>query len=216
MKFVNIKSVTLYFAFILVLYIMSTILAYSAPGDMLQGNYSKIMYVHVPSAWIASFIYIAMGLSNFAFLIKKYSNGAFLAYALAPIGASFTLICLITGSIWGKPVWNTWWVWDARLTSMLILMFLYIGYILVWSHKKIHMKTAAVLNCFGLINIPIIKFSVYLWSTLHQKSSFFRSEGISIDSTILFPLLLFLTSSVLLTLLLSYLRYRYLATIFRE
>ena len=168
----------------------------ASPSDYLQGDAVRIMYIHVPAAWMALGIYISMAVSNFISIIYKSRFAEILAYAAAPIGACFTLICLITGSIWGKPIWGTWWAWDARLTSMLVLFFLYIGYIMLWEHDFKSSRAAAILNIIGAINIPIIKFSVNFWNTLHQPASIIRKGGISIDNTMLIPLLTMFLASI--------------------
>ena len=161
-----------------------------SPIDYLQGDAVRIMYVHVPAAWMALAIYVMMAaISSFSIVYNSRLADIF-AYAAAPIGACFAMICLITGSIWGNPIWGTWWVWDARLTSMLILFFLYVGYIMLWDDDNRSAKAAAILNIIGVINIPIIKFSVDFWNTLHQPASIIRSDGIAIDISMLKPLLI--------------------------
>lgn len=177
---------------------------FASPADYLHGEYVRIMYVHVPSAWLAIGIYTLMGFLNFITLVSKSPRFGILAYAITPIGITFTAICLITGSMWGKPIWGAFWVWDARLTSMLVLLMLYLSYYLVWEYKEFSIKIAAIVNVIGLVNIPVIKFSVNIWTTLHQKSSIIRSGGIAIDSSMLTPLLLMFFASSLLTLILWY------------
>lgn len=165
---------------------------YYSPEDYQQGEYVRIMYVHVPSAWLALGIYSLMGIFSFIYLVWKNPISDLIAKSSAPIGGVFCFITLVTGSLWGKPVWGTWWVWDARLTSMLILLFFYIGYIILvnLTEDKANNKAAACLAIFGLINVPIIKFSVNLWSSLHQPASVFRVGGPSIHSSMLTPLIL--------------------------
>lgn len=177
---------------------------FASPADYLHGEYVRIMYIHVPSAWLAIGIYTLMGALNFICLVFAAPRCGISAYALAPIGITFTIICLITGSLWGKPIWGAFWVWDARLTSMLILLILYIGYYIVWDYKQFSIKIAAIVNIIGLVNIPIIKFSVDIWSTLHQKASIIRSQGIAIDSRMFLPLCLMFLASSLLTIILWY------------
>jgi heme exporter protein C len=164
-----------------------------APEDYLQGVYARIMYIHVPAAWLALFWYSILTLFSASFLISKNVVFDFYAESIAPIGAVFCLITLLTGSIWGKPTWGAWWVWDARLTSMLILFFIYLAYIslrrsLPRDEKVSHI--AAIFVIVGFINIPIIKFSVDLWNTLHQPASFIKLTGPSIHIEMLKPLLL--------------------------
>ncbi|MGL9725194.1 MAG: heme ABC transporter permease CcmC [Wolbachia sp.] len=160
--------------------------------DYKQGEIVRIMYIHVPSAWLALEIYGLIALLSFISLIWSNSIASVLAHAAAPAGTIFSAICLITGSIWGKGTWGTWWVWDARLTSMLILFFLYVGYLSLWSafyNEARAEKSAAVFAIFSAINIPIVKFSVDLWSTLHQPASILRKGGIAIESSLLLSLI---------------------------
>jgi heme exporter protein C len=164
---------------------------YHAPDDYLQGVYAKIMYIHIPLAWYSLFCYSLIGGFSIAFLVTKNPMHDLYAQALVGIGATFTLATLLTGSIWGKPTWGTWWVWDARLTSMLILLFIYLGYIALRALKLDSLKKAnicAVFAIIGLINIPIIKFSVEIWHTLHQPSSVLKLSGPSIHHSMLKPL----------------------------
>ncbi|UWI83044.1 heme ABC transporter permease CcmC [Wolbachia endosymbiont of Howardula sp.] len=164
-----------------------------SPEDYKQGDIVKIMYLHVPSAWLALIIYGLMAIFSLMTLVWHNSIASILAHAAAPAGTFFSAICLITGSIWGKGTWGTWWVWDARLTSMLILFFMYIGYLALWNAFNNDLraeKSAAVFNIFSAINIPITKFSVNLWSTLHQSSSIIRQDGIAIQGSLLIPLII--------------------------
>jgi len=165
---------------------------YFAPPDYQQGDTVRIMFVHVPSAWMAMFCYIFMAMATITGFIWRHPVADLSAKAAAPIGAVFTLMALITGSLWGKPMWGAWWVWDARITSVLVLFFLYLGYIAIWEaideyHKAA--KAAAILCLVGVINIPIIKYSVEWWNTLHQPASVARLDGPAIHSSILWPLL---------------------------
>lgn len=165
----------------------------NSPIDYQQGNAVRIMYIHVPAAWMALLVYSFMAISNLSGFIWKNPFLYLIAKAVAPIGAVFTLITLITGSIWGKPIWGTWWVWDARLTSVLILFFLYLGYIILvdaFDEKNKGEKIAAIISIIGFINVPIIKFSVEYWNSLHQPASIIRSGGVAIDPSMLKPLLL--------------------------
>ncbi len=169
---------------------MSLALFFS-PEDDKQGEIVRIMYIHVPSAWLALGIYGLIASLSFISLVWNNSIASVLAHAAAPAGTVFSAICLITGSIRGKGTWGTWWVWDARLTSMLILLFLYVGYLSLWSafdNEARAEKSAAVFAIFSAINIPIVKFSVNLWSTLHQPASILRKGGIAIESSLLLPL----------------------------
>ena len=164
-----------------------------APADYRQGESVRIMFVHVPAAWMALFCYTFMAAMSAAALIWRHPLAELAAKAAAPIGASFTFIALVTGSLWGQPMWGTWWVWDARLTSVLILLFLYLGYIALWQafDDETHAaKAAAILALVGFVNVPIIHFSVEWWNTLHQPASVFRVGGPTIHGSMLAPLLL--------------------------
>ncbi|GDX35695.1 heme exporter protein CcmC [Alphaproteobacteria bacterium] len=165
----------------------------NSPIDYQQGNAVKIMYLHVPCAWLALMIYCLLALFNLAGFIWKNPFFYIIAKAIAKIGCLFTLITLLTGSIWGKPIWGTWWVFDPRLTSMLILFFLYVGYLVLlvsFEDQSKGEKISAVISIIGFINIPIIKFSVEYWNSLHQKASIIRTKGIAIDPTMLKPLMI--------------------------
>ena len=176
---------------------------FDSPKDYQQGDAVRIMYVHVPSAWLASFLFFSLAISCIFYLVWKHPLADLIANAIAPIGLIFSVLTLITGSLWGKPMWGTWWVWDARLTSMLILFFFYLGFILLsnaFERKIDGSKTASVLAIIGLINLPIIKFSVDWWHTLHQPSSILRMDGPSIDKEMLFPLSLMMVGFSLFSL----------------
>jgi heme exporter protein C len=151
------------------------------------------MYVHVPSAWMALFIYVSIAAASAVALIWRHPLADLAAKASAPIGAGFTFLALLTGSLWGKPMWGTWWVWDARLTSVLVLFFLYLGHMAIMNAFEDPVRgfrAAAVLALVGFINVPIIHFSVEWWSTLHQPSSVLRMDGPAIHPTMLWPLLI--------------------------
>lgn len=166
---------------------------FDSPVDYQQGHTVRIMYIHVPAAWMALFCYTAMAAASAAALIWKHPLADVAAKATAPIGAAFTLLALITGSLWGKPMWGTWWVWDARLTSVLVLFFLYLGYIALrdaFDDPARGARSAAILALVGFVNVPIIKFSVDWWNTLHQPSSVLRMNGPTIHPDMLIPLLL--------------------------
>ncbi len=163
-----------------------------APPDYQQGESVRIMYVHVPSAWMALFVYVAIAVASAVALIWRHPLADLIAKASAPVGAGFTFLALLTGSLWGKPMWGTWWVWDARLTSMLVLFFLYLGHMAIMNAFEDPVRgfrAAAVLALVGVINVPIIHFSVEWWSTLHQPSSMLRAGGPAIHPTMLWPLL---------------------------
>jgi heme exporter protein C len=164
-----------------------------SPNDYQQGIMVKIMYIHVPSAWLSMGIYTLIAIANLLFLIRKIPTASIIAKASAPLGLIFTLIVLISGIFWGRPMWGVWWVWDARLTSMLVLLFIYLGLILIYrmeNGENKYSKIAAVYSILGLINIPIIKFSVDWWNTLHQPASVLRLDGPTIHTSMLYPLLI--------------------------
>jgi len=165
----------------------------NSPPDYIQGDSMRIMYVHVPSAWLSLFSYTILAISCIVWFVTRNPIFNLFAKSIAPIGAAFTLIALATGSIWGKPTWGVWWVWDARLTSMLLLFFLYLAYILLWqsiANREIASKISATLGIIGFINIPIIKFSVDWWNTLHQPATISKLSAPSIDINMLIPLLI--------------------------
>lgn len=167
-------------------------LCFTTDSDYQQGNTVRIMYVHVPAAWLAMMCYTVMALSAIGTLVWRHPIADVSHKAAAPIGAAFTLIALITGSLWGKPMWGTWWVWDARLTSVFVLFLMYLGLIALNRAIDDPSKAArlsAVLILVGFVNIPIIKFSVEWWNTLHQPASIIRLNGPAIDPEFLWPLL---------------------------
>src|SRR5437763_11510388 len=174
-----------------------------APDDYQQGATAKIMYIHVPSAWLSMFSWGTMSLAALGTLVWRHPLADVAAKAAAPIGAALTLMCLVTGSLWGRPMWGTYWVWDARLTSVLVLFLMYLGVIALWrtvDDPARAARVAAVLTLVGAINIPIIKFSVEWWHTLHQPASVLRLGGSAIHPTILVPLLVMLIAFTLLFL----------------
>lgn len=147
---------------------------FASPPDYLQSESVRIMYIHVPAAWLSLFAYATIGVAGLSFLIWRHMLAGLYIRAAAPVGAALTGLCLITGSIWGLPTWGTWWVWDARLTSVLVLFFLYCGIIALsgaFDNRDRSMQMAAWLSIIGLVNLPIIKFSVTWWNTLHQPAS---------------------------------------------
>ena len=172
-----------------------------APDDYQQGATVKIMFIHVPAAWLAMFAYMVMTVASLGTLIWKHPLADVSAKAAGPLGAAFTFLSLITGSLWGKPMWGTWWVWDARLTSMLVLLIIYLGLMALWRTIDDPIragKAAAILTLVGFINIPIIKFSVDWWSTLHQPASVLTLDGPKIHISILIPLLVMALAFTLL------------------
>ena len=186
-------------------------LAFGAPADYQQGETVRIMFVHVPAAWLALAIYVTMAASALGTLVWKHPLADVAARAAAPIGAAFTFLALLTGSLWGKPMWGTWWVWDARLTSMLVLFIMYLGLIALWHAFEDPIrgaKVGAVLILVGVVNIPIVKFSVDWWNTLHQPASVFRMGGPTIHPSILVPLLVMAIAFTLLAAVLQLLAMR--------
>jgi heme exporter protein C len=162
-----------------------------APPDYQQGETVRIMFVHVPAAWSAMLAYGCLGGASFLSLVFRHALADAAAKAAAPLGAAFTLMALVTGSLWGRPMWGAWWVWDARLTSVLVLFLLFVGYIALRASIDDEAKAAragAILALIGLINLPIIKFSVDWWNTLHQGESIFRAGGPTLASVYLVPL----------------------------
>ena len=167
------------------------VLDFQAPPDYQQGYTIHIMFIHVPAAWTAMLAYGCLGGASFFSLIFRHALADAAAKAAAPLGAAFTLMALVTGSLWGRPMWGTWWVWDARLTSVLVLFLLFVGYLALRASIEDEAKGAragAILALIGLINLPIIKFSVDWWNTLHQGESIFRAGGPTLAAVYLIPL----------------------------
>jgi heme exporter protein C len=163
-----------------------------APDDYQQGATVKIMFIHVPSAWLGMFCWALMSVAALGTLVWRHPLADVAAKAAAPLGAAFTFLCLVTGSLWGRPMWGTYWVWDARLTSVLVLFLMYLGLIALWRTVEDPSRAgraAAILTLVGAVNLPIIKFSVDWWNTLHQPASVLRLGGPTIDPSILAPLL---------------------------
>lgn len=165
---------------------------WAAPADYQQGEGYRIMYVHVPAAWMSMFIYMVMAAASVVSLVWHIKLADLVAQVSAPLGVSFTVLALATGSLWGKPMWGSWWVWDARLTSELVLLFLYLGYMALYSaysNPTTGAKAAAILALVGVVNIPIIHFSVEWWHTLHQGASVSKLGKPSMPASMLVPLL---------------------------
>ena len=168
---------------------------FASPADYQQGDTVRIIYIHVPAAWLALFGYVGLGLCGLFYIVWRHPLADIAARAIAPVGAIFALLTLITGALWGKPMWGAWWVWDARLTSMLVLFFFYLGFIALangFDRPERGSRPAALLAMVGVINVPIVKFSVDWWNTLHQPASLLRSGGPAIDNSMLTPLILML------------------------
>lgn len=184
---------------------------FASPPDYQQGETVRIMYVHVPSAWLSLMGFSIMAVASFIALIWRHPLADLCAKSAAPLGAAFTFLALVTGAFWGKPMWGAWWVWDARLTSTLILFFLYLGYMALWATIEEPNRAArigAIFALVGSINLPIIRFSVDWWNTLHQPASVVRLDGPTMDSAILTPLLVMATAFTLFFTLLLLMRMR--------
>jgi len=199
-----------FFIFIIVLSIGLVEALFLSPEDYIQSHSVRIMYVHVPSAWISLGIFSLIALLSVGSFIFKNKNFSLIAKSLAPSGFIFNVIALVTGSIWGKPTWGTWWAWDARITSMLILVLFYSMYILAWriyDKKEQVIKITSIIAIVGVINVPIIKFSVDWWSTLHQNSSVNILSETSIHPSMLVPLLIMTAAFILFSLLIFLMKY---------
>ena len=200
--------------------IVSTIVAFTfglyfsllqSPPDYIQGDSMRIMYIHVPSAWFALMAYTILAGSSVLWFITRNPIFSIIARSIAQIGMIFTLISLVTGSIWGKPTWGVWWVWDARLTSMLLLFFLYLAYIFLWqsiTNKDLASKISAALAIVGFVNIPIIKFSVDWWNTLHQPATISKLSTPSIDISMMIPLFIMTLATFLFLVTVFFIRLR--------
>ena len=207
-KFADLILKSLIFISSLIL-IVGLILVYLSPLDYQQGLTVKIMYVHVPSAWLALLTYAVMTIYSIIGISFKMPFCFIVNKAVAPIGAVFTLLCLISGSLWGKPMWGTWWVWDARLTSVAILLLVYLIIIFLnhtFENREVREKTTAIFILIGSINLPIIKFSVDWWNTLHQPASVSKLSSPSMDSSMLQPLLVMTVAFSFIGLIIAILR----------
>jgi heme exporter protein C len=187
------------------------VLAAIAPDDYQQGATVKIMFIHVPNAWLSMFVWGVMSVAALGTLVWRHPLADVAQKAAAPLGACFTFLALVTGSLWGRPMWGTYWEWDARMTSVLVLFLLYLGIIALWRAVEDPARAgraAAIMTLVGAINIPIIKFSVDWWNTLHQPASVFRLGGPTIATSLLYPLLVMGIAFMLLfvTLLLAAMR----------
>ena len=181
-----------------------------SPEDYKQSDSVRIMYVHVPAAWISLGIFSVISILSFGILIFKNKNFSLISKSLAPSGFVFNIIALVTGAIWGKPTWGTWWAWDARITSMLILALFYLMYLLSWrifENKEQVIKITSIIAILGFINVPIVKFSVDWWSTLHQTSSVNILSETSIHSTMLIPLAIMTAAFTLFSILIFLMKY---------
>ena len=196
--------------FVVVLSIGLTEALFLSPEDYKQSHSVRIMYVHVPAAWLSLGIFSIISTLSFCIFIFKNKNFSLIAKSLAPSGFLFSIIALVTGSIWGKPTWGTWWAWDARITSMLILALFYAMYLISWriyeNEEKVF-KISTIITIFGIINVPIIKYSVDWWNTLHQPASINILSKSSIHSSMLFPLLIMTAAFALFSLLIFLMKY---------
>ena len=184
---------------------------FDSPPDYIQGDSMRIMYVHVPFAWLSLFSYTILAASCILWFVTRNPIFNLFGKSIAPIGAIFTLIALVTGSIWGKPTWGVWWVWDARLTSMLILLIFYLAYILTWKYVKNFEranKISSIIGIIGLFNLPVIKYSVDWWNTLHQPSSITLTSAPTIHYTMLVPLIIMFLGMVVYSLIIFLMRYK--------
>ena len=213
-KILSLTNKTINSLVILLVIIVIIGLTYSlliSPPDYIQGDSVRIMYVHVPSSFIALSCFGFIGIASICNLVFKIKFVSLLAKSLAPIGCIFSLISIVTGSFWGKPTWGVWWVWDARLTSMVILLFFYIMYILTWkfvnSFEKAN-KISSIIGIIGLLNLPVIKYSVDWWNTLHQPSSITLTSAPTIHYTMLVPLIIMFFGMIIYSLIIFLMRYK--------
>ena len=213
-KILSLTNKTINSLVILLVIIVIIGLTYSlliSPPDYIQGDSVRIMYVHVPSSFIALSCFGFIGIASICNLVFKIKFVSLLAKSLAPIGCIFSLISIVTGSFWGKPTWGVWWVWDARLTSMVILLLFYIAYILTWkfinSFEKAN-KISSIIGIIGLFNLPVIKYSVDWWNTLHQPSSITLTSAPTIHYTMLVPLIIMFFGMIIYSLIIFLMRYK--------
>ena len=206
-KFIN----TLIISMIFIIFLGLIYALFISPQDHIQGDSVRIMYVHVPSSFIALGSFALIGIASILNLIFKIKFMPLIAKSLAPIGIIFTLISIVTGSLWGKPTWGVWWAWDARLTSMLILFCFYLAYIFTWKFVKNFEqanKISSIIGIVGLINLPVIKYSVDWWNTLHQSSSITFTSAPTIHHTMLVPLLIMLIGMIVYSLIIFLMKYK--------
>ena len=213
-KILSLTNRTINNLIILFIVVVAVGLAYSlfiSPPDYIQGDSVRIMYVHVPSSFIALGCFGFIGVASICNLIFKIKLTPLLAKSIAPIGCTFSIISIVTGSLWGKPTWGIWWVWDARLTSMIVLLLFYILYILSWrfigNFEKAN-KVSSVIGIIGSFNLPVIKYSVDWWSTLHQPSSITLTSAPTIHHTMLVPLIIMLFGLAIFSLIIFLMKYK--------
>tara|TARA_B100000029_G_scaffold252512_1_gene249424 strand:- start:2914 stop:3624 length:711 start_codon:yes stop_codon:yes gene_type:complete len=213
-KILLLKNETINIILILLTLVLILGLSYAlflSPPDYIQGDSVRIMYVHVPASFLALGCFAFLGIASICNLIFKMKFITLLAKSLAPVGCIFSIISIVTGSLWGKPTWGVWWAWDARLTSMLVLIFFYFAYIMTWkfidNFEKAN-KITSIIATIGLFNLPVIRYSVDWWSTLHQPSSITLTSAPSIHYTMLIPLLIMLLAMVLYALVIFLMKYK--------
>ena len=202
---------SLLISMILIVFVGLIYALFLSPPDYVQGDSVRIMYVHVPSSFIALGFFGFIGIASILNLIFKIKFVPLMAKSLAPVGCLFSLISIVTGSLWGKPTWGVWWVWDARLTSMLILLIFYLAYIFTWKYVKNFEranKISSVIGIIGLFNLPVIKYSVDWWNTLHQPSSITLTSAPTIHYTMLVPLIIMFLGMVVYSLIIFLMRYK--------
>ena len=206
------KSISnLFFAMILIIVIGLIYALFLSPPDYIQGDSVRIMYVHVPASFLALGIFGFIGTASILNLVFKIKYVSLMGKSIAPIGCVFALISITTGSLWGKPTWGVWWVWDARLTSMLVLFLFYLIYIFLWNYIKNFEeanKLTSVIGIIGLFNLPVIKYSVDWWNTLHQPSSITLTSAPTIHSTMLIPLVIMIVGMSIYSLIIFLMRYK--------
>ena len=202
---------TLLIVMILIVLVGLVYALFISPPDYIQGDSVRIMYVHVPSSFIALGCFGFIGIASILNLIFRIKFVSLMAKSLAPVGCIFSLISIVTGSLWGKPTWGIWWVWDARLTSMVILLLFYLAYIFTWkfvnNYEKAN-KISSVIGIIGLFNLPVIKYSVDWWSTLHQSSSITLTSAPTIHYTMLIPLIIMFLGMVIYSLIIFLMKYK--------
>ena len=213
-KIISLRNKTINSLIVLLVIVIIFGLSYSlilSPPDYIQGDSVRIMYVHVPSSFIALGCFGIIGIASICNLIFKIKFMPLIAKSLAPIGCIFSLISILTGSLWGKPTWGTWWVWDARLTSMAILFLFYIAYILTWkfiNNFERANKITSVIGIIGSFNLPVIKYSVDWWNTLHQPSSITLTSAPTIHYKMLIPLTIMFFAMIIYSLIIFLMRYK--------
>ena len=202
---------TLLIVMILIVLVGLVYALFISPPDYIQGDSVRIMYVHVPSSFIALGCFGFIGIASILNLIFRIKFVSLMAKSLAPVGCIFSLISIVTGSLWGKPTWGIWWVWDARLTSMAILLLFYLAYIFTWkfvnNYEKAN-KISSVIGIIGLFNLPVIKYSVDWWSTLHQSSSITLTSVPTIHYTMLIPLIIMFLGMVIYSFIIFLMKYK--------